>query len=658
MMKKTITALLVLWLSSIAHAQYDQASWYYILDGFNDTDISDVEMDSLGNTYVVVNYQGYLNLEGNNGRLLSVGEHNAGALVKLDKNGKLIWCRGIDSAFDNRIRDLCIGSDGSLYFTGFADGEVIFPGKSKDLHFGRKKNENEYHQPQAIYLAKYTKDGEPVWINFWSTAWGEGMNVAVNSKGEVAWSYYHNSELMSGDEMIDGFEYKRSYESKVSIAFFAANGQLKHIKSMGAVEANYSGFAPKLKYDQQDHLYCIGKFKKSIALTEKDSLVNDGYYDSQDAFIARYTPDGALSWVKQFGGENVQQINDIEILRDGSVYGVGDYYFECILMDGIKVTQKSRYEYKSGSSTFYFHLFQDGETDFIRFYEGDKYTGYFIGASIDLDVNGETHIIGIFNDSLALEGFSLETTYDLNTPFLCSLKDEKMLELDELAKLNKSWITGQRIRSVGDAYALGMLYYGDDIRIQVGGREVKIKNHEHGRGTVIMGGRVKRKTSHEQVLAEQRESSRLERLESIEPLLTCSNPELSEASTTWFPIPEPLNPIAVQDSLGDVNNGGDLGNSGVNFTPCGMTLEEVEAKVYPNPTAGPVSLQLRGMAESIAQIDVLSEKGQLMFSKRVQIPSNDYTMDFDMSTAASGTYFIRITYQQFEKALRLVKVTK
>jgi hypothetical protein len=649
-----LSSLLFFW-AFTSTAQYDAPSWYYIVDAFNDADISDVEMDSSGNTYVVVNYQGALNLEGNNGRPLSVGEHNAGALLKLDRQGKLVWCRGIDSAFDNRIRDLCIGADGSLYFTGFADGEVKFPGKSKDLFFGRKKEQNEYHQPQAIYVAKYSKDGEPIWINFWTTAWGEGTNVAVNSKGEVAWSYYHNAELMSGDKMIDGFEYKRGYESKVSIAFLAADGQLKHIKHLGGFSTNYNNMAPKLKYDQKDHLYCIGKFKQSVLLTENDSLVNDGYYDSLDAFIAKYSPNGELEWVRQFGGENVQQIHDVEIAPDGSVYGAGEYYYECVLMDGIKANQKSRYEYKSGSNTFYFHLFDHGETDFIQFYEGDKYSGYFVGASIDLDVNGETHLFGTYNDTLELEGFTIETPYDLSTPFLSTMQNEKMIELKGMARLDKSWISGQRIRSVGDAYAMGMLYYGEDIRIQIGDREVKIKNQDYGRGTLIIGGKVQRKKTDEQVIAEQREGSRLERLESLEALLICSNPELSEASTTWFPISQPLDEFNDPFHLVDDHAGSDVG---VNLTPCGMTLDEVEAILFPNPTVGPLSLQLKGMQDGNAQIDVLSEMGQLMFSKRIQIPSADYTMELDMSSAAAGNYFIRITYANFEKALRLVKVSK
>lgn len=99
-------------------------------------------------------------------------------------------------------------------------------------------------------------------------------------------------------------------------------------------------------------------------------------------------------------------------------------------------------------------------------------------------------------------------------------------------------------------------------------------------------------------------------------------------------------------------------DTGVNLTPCGMTLNALEASLYPNPSAGPVSVRLKGMEGGTVQVDVFSEQGQLLYSQRIQVPANDFVLDFDMTQAATGTYFVRIHYAEFEKALRLVKVRR
>lgn len=648
-MRKYFTISILFCLALELNAQLDPPSWYYVVDGFNDTDFSDLEVDQQGNTYATVNHQGDLSLTGNNGRLIPHAPHMGGVLIKLSPQGKLIWARGFQSAFDNRINDLCLGPDGSIYITGFGDGEMHFPGKEKDLIFGKAKGKDEFHQPQAIYLAKYSPEGEPIWVNYWSTAWGEGLSVAVNSKSEIAWSYYHNNELKVGEKIIDDYKYTTGSKSNVSRAYFSPDGQLQKIVRVQVVDSGEGSRGPKLRYDIHDNLYCFGRFNMSMKLSEKDSLVNNGFYDSLDAYLVKYSPTGEFLWAKHFGGENVQLLTDIDIAPDGSVYGSGEYRYECILMDGIRVAEQSRYEYRSGSNTFYFHLFEDGEPDFIRFFEGKMYNGYFTANSIDYDVNGDTHMVGSFTDTLEVDGFSLQTPKDYSTPFLGNLHGKELIELKSMAKIKSSWICPWRIRSHGSAYATGFIYYGNDIRVNVNDNDVLIKNHEYGRGTLIVGGSIRVKHHDTGVLAEQRASSRLERLESIEPLLICSNPELADASTTWFPIPD--------DDLTHVQSPDDQ-NSGVNLTPCGMTLDDVEALLFPNPTNGPVSLKLKGMLEANVQIDVLSEKGQLLFSKYIQIPSSDFTMELDMSAAAAGTYFVRITYANFEKALRLVKVSK
>ncbi|TET37578.1 MAG: hypothetical protein E3J72_05595, partial [Planctomycetota bacterium] len=46
-------------------------------------------------------------------------------------------------------------------------------------------------------------------------------------------------------------------------------------------------------------------------------------YGGEDAFIAKYNPDGTLAWAKRAGGTNFDRSNDISLLPDGSSYVTG-----------------------------------------------------------------------------------------------------------------------------------------------------------------------------------------------------------------------------------------------------------------------------------------------------------------------------------------------
>lgn len=633
-------------LPHVVSCQFENPGWLFTIDAYNDADISDIEVDAEGNTYASVNYMGTLNLQGNNGRPLPNSRHMSGVLIKLDGQGKLLWCRGFESAFDNRINDLTVDADGNVYITGFGDGLMHFPGKSDNYIVGREKGKDEYHQPQGIYIAKYTKDGERAWVHYWSAfGWGEGRNIAVNSKGDVVWSYYHYGELKEKDELIDEFKRSESVQVKVSVAHFKADGTLDHIEPFQYLASESAVKTPRFKYDNADNLFVYGMFSKSITLSEQDSLTNDAYFESMDSYLVKYNNQGKLLWLRQFGGQNYQIIEDIDFGIDGSVYGTGHYSYECVLMDAIKSSQKSKFDYKSGNSLFYFHFFDDGETDFIRFVDGRGYNGTFVGNSIDVDVNGDSHIIGNFTDTLEVDGYKIQGAVYPSNGFSSTWEQIELAQLNEIGTSKESWLLGIRVRSSDFNYAIGGMYYGNDVNVEINGKKQKLIFSEYGRCSFIYGGAVKLKkesnNQNQEVLADLREINRVKRLDGIEALFACKSPELEDAATTWYPT---LDSIPSRDSLW------------INYSPCGLVIEDMEATLFPNPTAGPVTIRLKGMADRLVQIDVYSERGQFMYSQRVQVPSDDYNVDFDMMSAAAGTYFVRISHGNYEKALRLVKM--
>ncbi|MFM2285142.1 MAG: hypothetical protein RLZZ543_639, partial [Bacteroidota bacterium] len=61
--------LLFVFSINTAFAQSAKPEWLYILDGYNDTFVSDLEVDKEGNTYVAANYCGALTVSGLNKKM-------------------------------------------------------------------------------------------------------------------------------------------------------------------------------------------------------------------------------------------------------------------------------------------------------------------------------------------------------------------------------------------------------------------------------------------------------------------------------------------------------------------------------------------------------------------------------------------------------------
>jgi hypothetical protein len=623
--------------ASLTFAQSVTPKWVYVLDGFYDTDITDLEIDQEGNTYVSANYGGNLSLKGNSFEIPR-SPHVHGIIVKLDKLGKLIWARPIQSINDNRINDISIAPNGDLLFTGFADGNFEFKGKKKNIKLGRGKQAGEYHHPQFVYAARYSSSGEPIWVKEFGATWGEGLSIAANSKNEVYFDLYHNNYIKDGDQRIDSVPRDKRYDKRVLMIKLSASGEFLEKKLV--LDRFGSTYIPKhyIYIDKEDNLYQYGNFSKAIYFTEKDSLSNDAYMEGLDSYLAKYNADGSFAWAKQIGGQNVQALNEIRVTKEGAIYGAGYYYFECFVGDGINVVQKSKFEYKSGSSFFYFALTKDGELDFIRYEEQGQYSTYFTAQSIALDDFNQAHIVGIFNDTVVIDGHQLNQPYRTEKHFYSRWKNDKLEEITTHDISSNSFLLPRKIDINSGQFATGGLYVGDKAQMIIEGKKHKLTLNEHGRSSYIYGGTVPERKESEPLVALNSRSALY--LSELKPLLACISPREEASNDVWFP---------TKDSLPSRE-------TWLSETPCGRKVNQMEVALFPNPSRGATTLKLKGMEGGFSQIDVFSEQGKLMFSQRVSIQTNDYELGLNLSSVAAGIYFVRIVHGGFEKALRFVKI--
>ena len=127
---------------------------------------------------------------------------------------------------------------------------------------------------------------------------------------------------------INRIHYKIFFLILFSFSFLNTNAQQQPIpdwvKDIGGIgESKVTGVA----VDKFDNIYIAGNFRSSIVVDQSGvstpiTLYSTGDYD---VFVAKYTPDGKLTWAKSIGGPGLDQVNNLTVDDESNVIFGGQY---------------------------------------------------------------------------------------------------------------------------------------------------------------------------------------------------------------------------------------------------------------------------------------------------------------------------------------------
>ncbi len=636
-----VLSVFMVFLITNANGQGPSVKWSLILNGQKSVFLSDLVTDKNGNTYIAVNYTSNLKIPGLDKEVpFTAHAHIHGLVMKINSQGKPIWAHPFFSGWDNRINDLALAPNGDLLITGFGDGILHFPGLKDTLKVGIAPIRNHLTTTrfQGLFAARYSSDGERKWVQYWNSPVAEGVAIAANKQNEVSLVYNFRVKISHQGKIIDEYPISAKIESRTGLATFDAKGNLKKIHTLASEKSGMAVVNHKLIFDNADNLLLYGLFRGKIHLTPTDSLVNDNYYESSDSYLAKFDPEGKIIWAKKIGGQNSQNITDVVIGPDNSIYGVGYYATECVFGDAVSVIHKSRYELKSYGSLFYFNLCQNGELEYIRYVENKGSASYIRGQSIGLDQNGKIHIVGDFNDTIRIDKGVAATWHHNSNGFFSYWNKNKLTSLQKVGDSPKGWLTTNRIAVNKNTFTCAGEYAGEFASLDLQGRKLSLSNNDYSRDCYIFGGTIPAEKTNQSNVAKC-DTVRKERMEMLKPLLTCLSQEDNTITNIWYQDPE--------GKPGTV--------SGLVKTPCGEPVTGMEVALYPNPTKGEIKVMVTGI-KGITQFEIYSVTGQLVLSHRVEIEKQEQIMIFDLTRLSAATYILRVTHKNYQKALKIVKV--
>jgi hypothetical protein len=264
-----------------ANSEY-QHEWIKIIEGYAfSTPL--IKVDKEGNVVVFGAHNGKLKIDSN--EIVPAAE--AGFFIaKFDASGNLLWHSSIGStSFKNAI-DIKIDDNGNIYVAGDASGQLIF-------YNGSTVSAVVGNSPKSIFYAKFSADGDFDWVK----AVPDGDNdiglksMELDKNGNVYLSgwWYRGGTFESIQKVPN--------KSMLFIAKFNSERQLQWLKQIGGPTSTTFESANSVALDENlNSIYVTGNFIGSADFGGKVLTAND-----ENIFLARYSMEGDLIWVKKMG---------------------------------------------------------------------------------------------------------------------------------------------------------------------------------------------------------------------------------------------------------------------------------------------------------------------------------------------------------------------
>lgn len=240
--------------------------------------------------------------------------------AKYDPSGRLVWVRrGMGrETMDPTAGGIAVARDGSLYVTGFFEGEATFGDGSPGPVTPRTITSSYGTQ---MFLLKFAPDGRLVWAQqFGNHAYG--WNVVVGPDGLV-----HVAGRDGGGQTCDYSRYPytcRTFGSGGYVATYDAAGRLQRVLRQSSSVDDPQAMARNLAVGPDNILHVVGTFGPPMTFaggsTTPVTLTSRGGWDS---FLASYTPGGKLLRVLQFGGPGTERLSGVQSTTGGDVFVAG-----------------------------------------------------------------------------------------------------------------------------------------------------------------------------------------------------------------------------------------------------------------------------------------------------------------------------------------------
>lgn len=232
--------------------------------------------------------------------------------------GAVRWVKTVGGGRDDRLTALNVGPDGDIYYSGTIrlSGDVD-PGPRQRLITTEGSDDTVISRLDG-------GDGSLKWFK----VFGEDdtretiTGLEVDGQGRVVVVGLFNRELRF-DRKNAKLDREAVGEDDVYIARLSANGRFEFVRTFGGKEFET---VADVAVGPDGSIHLTGNFSDESDFDPSGKQRNLVALSENDAYVAKFRPDGRLVWVEQIGGEDARiTAQSIGVAPDGSVYAAGDF---------------------------------------------------------------------------------------------------------------------------------------------------------------------------------------------------------------------------------------------------------------------------------------------------------------------------------------------
>lgn len=303
------------------------------------------------------------------------------------------WAKSFGGTqFDNPTSAVT-DSAGNVYVCGFFEDSVDFntePGVFQQGAVGQ----------YDVFVSKWDSNGNWLWTKtFGSYDYDAAEGIALDSQGNIVVTgfFYGTVDFDPGPAV-----YNLTFRGGVDIFVLKldSNGNFIWAKQMGG----YAADAPSgIALDPFDNIIITGSFQGTANFDTGSSSAILTSAGNVDIFIAKLDPSGNFLFVKQLGGPQIEETNNVKTDKNGNIIVCGELYDTIDLDPGPSVYMSAPITNYPSTAIHYnaFLLKLNAAGDFI--YAKEIAGGYSIGKDVAVDNNNNILLCGSYRDTIDID---------------------------------------------------------------------------------------------------------------------------------------------------------------------------------------------------------------------------------------------------------------
>ena len=285
--------------------------------------------DASGNVYITGNFQSSITFGTYTFETLLQYSYEM-FLVKYDNDGNVLWANQMGGHANNGAQALHVDSIGNTYITGWFINSANFGSTSL------VSTNNAY---QEIFVAKFDINGNNIWANYAAVPYignyASGTGITADQIGNVYITGYFQYSLSFGNDTLGNAGNRGLFLAK-----YDSEGNPQWGRSPGGTG---NDFGNGVCTDSFGNVIVTGYFASSFLNFGGFPVINSnvGY---NDAFIARYDPDGNALGALGIGGADHEYGMAVATSPNGDIYSTGYFGSYALNFSGTVLTNSGSYD--------------------------------------------------------------------------------------------------------------------------------------------------------------------------------------------------------------------------------------------------------------------------------------------------------------------------